>query len=247
MEKQINIIDLMRLYLHRWWALLIGLIVGAIVSGIITVFFITPAYTATGTLYAEDSDDAVKQNTQGMDLGTLVIRKELVGTYAEILRSNVFLKKVAEESGLDYTHGELQGMLSIKVKNNTEIFAINVTNQNPQHAYIIAQTLMNMADEQVGFVIDGGSVKILDEPDYPESPSSPDISRNIQVGALAGLVISLLVVFLIDMFDKKVKDPVHLSEYFDYPVLGEIPFLAPTKERSGKEKKNKQSNAVKNA
>lgn len=245
MEKQINIMDLMRLYLHRWWALLIGLIVGAIVSGIITVFFITPEYTATGTLYAEDSNDSLQQNPQGMDLSTLVFRKELVGTYAEVLRSNVFLKKVAQESGLNYTYSEVQDMLSMKVKNNTEILAVNITNKNPEHAYILAQTLMNKADEQVGFVIDGGSMKILDEPNYPESPSSPDVPGNIQVGALAGLVISLLIVFLIDMFDKKVKDAEHLSEYFKYPVLGEIPFLVPTKERSND--KNKQSNAVKNA
>ncbi len=247
MEKQINIMDLMRLYLHRWWALLIGFIIGAIVSGIITVFFITPEYTATGTLYAEDSNDAMQQNAQSMDLSTLVVRKELVGTYVEVLSSNVFLKKVAQESGLDYTYGELQGMLSMKAKNQTEILAVNVTNKNPQHAYIIAQTLMNMADEQIGYVIDGGSVKILDEPNEPESPSSPNVARNIQVGALAGLVVSLLIVFLIDMFDKKVKDAEHLSEYFKYPVLGEIPFLAPTKERPGKGKKNQQSNAVKNA
>lgn len=247
MEKQINIIDLMRLYLHRWWALLIGLIVGAIVSGIITVSFITPEYTATGTLYAEDSNDAMQQNTQSMDLSTLVVRKELVGTYAEILSSNVFLKKVAQESGLPYAYSDLQGMLSMKAKNNTEILEINVTSTNKDHAYIIAQTLMNMADEQIGYVIDGGSVKILDEPIRPESQSSPNVSKNIQVGALAGLVISLLIVFLIDMFDKKVKDAIHLSEYFNYPVLGEIPFLDSVKERSEKEKKKKQTNAVNKA
>ena len=234
MEKQINIIDLMRLYLHRWWALLIGIVIGAMISGIITVFFITPEYTATGTLYAEDSNDAIKQNTQSMDLGTLVVRKELVGTYAEVLRSNVFLKKVIQESGLNYSHDELQGMLDMRTQNNTEILAVSVTNENPQHAYILVQTLMNMADEQIGFVIDGGGVKILDEPNYPGAPSSPNKSKNIQLGALAGLVISLLVVFLIDMFDKKVKDAVHLSEYFNYPVLGEIPFLNSTKEYSKK-------------
>ncbi len=247
MEKQINIMDLMRLYLHRWWALLIGLVVGAIISGIITVFFITPEYTAIGALYAEDSNDTMKHNIQGVDLSTLVVRKELVVTYAEILRSNDFLKKVAQESGLDYTYSELQNMLYMEAKNETEILAVYVTNKNPQHAYIIAKTLMNMADEQVGFIIDGGSLKILDEPSYPEFPSSPNVPRNIQIGALAGLMISLLIVSLIDMFDKKVKDAIHLSEYFNYPVLGEIPFLDPVKERSEKEKKNKQPNAVNKA
>lgn len=244
MEKQISLIDFIRLCLHRWWALLIGLIVGAIISGVITIFFITPVYTVTGTLYAENSNDAMGQNIHSMDLNTLVVRKELVGTYAEILRSNAFLKKVAERSGLDYTYNDLQGMLSMQVINETEILAVRITNPNPQHAYIITQTLMNMADEQVGLVIEGSGMKILDEPNVPEFPSSPNVLINIMIGAFAGLVISLLIVFLIDMFDKKVKDAVHLSEYFDYPVLGEIPFLDPVKEHS---EKKKQPDAVNNA
>ena len=247
MEKQINIIDLMRLYLHRWWALLIGLIIGAIVSGVMTTLFIDPQYTATGTLYAEDSQEPAGKNVQSVDIGTLVVRKELVGTYAEILRSNVFLKQVVAECGLGYTYDELQNMLTMKPRNNTEILAINITCKNKDHAYTIAKTFMEMADAQIASVIEGGSVKILDEPNKPETPSSPDHWRNVQLGALAGLVIALLVVFVIDMFDKKVKDAEHLSEYFKYPVLGEIPFLAPQKEHAGKKKKQEPMNAAKNA
>lgn len=237
MEKQISMIDLIRLCLRRWWALLIGLIVGAIISGIVTIFFITPTYTVTGTLYAENNVDATRPSAYGMDLNTLVVRKELVGTYAEILRSNVFLKKVAQESGLEYTYRDLQNMLSMDVINETEILAISVRNHDPQHAYIIAQTLMNMANEQIGLVIERSGVKILDEPNVPEFPSSPNLFGNILFGAFAGFVISLLIILLLDMFDKKIKDAEQLTEYFKYPVLCEIPFFSPAKEHSEKGKK----------
>ncbi len=230
MEKQINLMDLMRLYLHRWWALVIGFVVGAMLAGTFTIFFITPKYTATGTLYAENSSDAIEQGVQNVDLNAIVVRKELVSTYAEVLSSNVFLKTVAEESGLDYTYGELLRMISIESKNGTEIMEISVENEDPQHAYIIAQKIMNMADEQISYVVNGGSVKILDEPELPTVASSPNVIGNIKVGALIGLALSLLIVFLIDKLDTKVEDAEQLAEYFKYPVLGEIPFLSPNKE-----------------
>ena len=37
MEKEIDIINLLRVYLHRWWVLLIGILVGGIISGVFTV------------------------------------------------------------------------------------------------------------------------------------------------------------------------------------------------------------------
>ena len=46
MEKEIDIINLLRVYLHRWWVLLIGILVGGIISGVFTVFFVTPMYVS---------------------------------------------------------------------------------------------------------------------------------------------------------------------------------------------------------
>ena len=103
MEKEIDIINLLRVYLHRWWVLLIGILVGGIISGVFTVFFVTPMYVSAGSMYTENSNDVVAKDVKDVNLNTLMVRKELVQTYAEVLTSNVFLKKVAAECGLGYT------------------------------------------------------------------------------------------------------------------------------------------------
>lgn len=226
MEKQINLIELLRLYLRRWWVLLLGVLAGALAAAVITEFFITPMYVSASSLYIMNTDETTASAETDVNLSTIMVRKELVQTYAELLTSNVFLKKVVAESGLDYTHEELLGMLSMTSKNNTEILVVGVESENPQHAYILAQVIANLADEQVSSVVNGGSVKILDEPEYPEACSTPNVANNIKIGMLAGLILSMVTVFLVYVLDKKIKSSEQLAQMFNIPVLGEIPYFA---------------------
>ena len=236
MEKQINLMDLIKLYMRRWWVLVIGLVIGGIVAGTYTALFVTRMYESAGSLYTENTNDYLSQEVTDVNLNTIMVRKELVGTYAEVLTSNTFLKKVAEESGLGYTHTELLSMLSMTSKNETEILVIIVKSPYPQHAYIIAQTIMNLAEEQISTVVEGGSVKILDEPEFPTTYSSPNIVNNTQIGMLIGLLISLIIVFVIEMLDNKVKDANQISEQFKYPILGEIPYFAANNKKTANAK-----------
>lgn len=243
MEKHIDLMDLIRLYTRRWWALVIGLVSGGLIFFLVTIFMITPMYTSAGSLYTENSNDVITQEVTSVNLNQIMVRQELVQTYAEVLTSNVFLKKVAVESGLPYNHDQLLRMISMSSKNETEILVISVKSADPRHAYIIAQTIINLAGEQVSSVVEGGSVKILDEPEYPTTYSSPNVSRNIQIGMLIGLVISIVIIFVIEMADNKVKDADQIGEQFKYPVLGEIPYFSAT---GKKVKKTAYSSAVGN-
>lgn len=236
MEKQINLMDIIKLYTRRWWALVIGLVVGGIIAGTYTTFFVTRIYESAGSLYTENTTDIVQQDVTDVNLSTIMVRKELVATYAEVLSSNTFLKKVAAESNLGYTNEQLLEMLSMTSKNQTEILVISVKSPYPQHAYIIAQTIMNLAEEQISTVVEGGSVKLLDEPEYPKTYSSPNILQNTQLGMLIGFILSIILVFVVEMLDNKVKDANQVSTMFKYPILGEIPYFVTGNKKQKKQK-----------
>ncbi len=226
MDKQINLMDLLKLCVRRWWALIIGIVIGALIAGLYTEFFITPIYTSVCTLYSENTKDVLDTEATSVNLTNIVTRQTLVKTYAEVLSSNIFLKKIAKETGLGYNHAQLLSMLSMTSKNGTEILVVRVSSPNPKHAYLIADCIMKNASQQVGEVVDGGSMNPLDEPEIPSSPSSPNMTKNIQLGAIAGLVVSLIIIFIIEIIDNKIKNAEQVAESFDYPVLGEIPFYS---------------------
>lgn len=238
MDRQINLMDLLKLYAKRWWCLVLAAVVGGILSGVITNFFITPMYTSYGTLYTENSTDIVSQNLTDINLNTVMVRKELVKTYAEVLSSNTFLNKVANESGLNYNSAQIRSMISMTDKNQTEILVVSVTSPIPEHSFIVAQKIIDLAPGFISEKITGGNVEPLDRPESPTSPSSPNLLKNVEIGMFLGLLISLIIVFAIELLDNKVKDADSIAETFKYPILGEVPYFTATTKKEVKDKKN---------
>ena len=235
-DRQINLMDILKLYLKRWWVILIALIVGGAIAFTYTTSFVTPMYTSYGTLYTENSSDILNQDISGVDYNTVMVRKELVDTYAEVLTSNSFMQIVADQSDLGYTPAQIRSMIAMQSKGETEILVIAVKTTDPRHSHIIAQKILDMAPGFVSEIVEGGSVKILDQPVFSENPSSPNVVRNTEIGAILGVLFSLALILAIEIIDNKVKDAESVSEMFKYPILGEIP----TMQQHGKREKNKK-------
>ena len=227
MDKQFNLTDLLKLYLRHWWRIVVVMLVCGILSGVYTIFFINPTYVSEGTLYAENTSEPVS-GTTNVNLNEVMVRQELVRTYAEVLSSNVFLKKVAEETNLGYTYRDILDMITMKAKNETEILVISVESEDPIHAYTIAKAIINLASDQIQTIVKGGNAKVLDEPEMPEGPSTPSLVKNVAVGLLGGLVLCMAVIYILEILDNKVKDSEMLSKTFKYPVLGEVPYISAT-------------------
>jgi len=244
MDRQINLMDILKLYLKRWWIIAIAIIVGAVIAGIVTTTLITPMYTSYGTLYTENTADIMSQNVTEIDYNTSMARKELVKTYAEILSSNSFMQLVADQIDLGYSAGQIKSMVSMSSKNETEILIISVTSPDPTTSHIIAQKVLDIAPKFVSEIIEGGSAKILDQPVFSKNPSSPNLVKNVEIGAILGILFSLALILAIEIIDNKVKDADSVAAMFKYPVLGEIPSMQ--NHKFGKKvKKSKEEKAVK--
>jgi Mrp family chromosome partitioning ATPase/capsular polysaccharide biosynthesis protein len=54
----------------------------------------------------------------------------------------------------------------------------------------------------------------------PAAPVSPKPVRNTILGALAGLALGILLAFLRDSLDRRLRDPREIQEELDYPLVG---------------------------
>jgi capsular exopolysaccharide synthesis family protein len=68
-----------------------------------------------------------------------------------------------------------------------------------------------------------GNVQTLQAATVPTSPSSPKVSRNTILGAVLGLVLGLVGAFLIEHFDRRIREPMELAAIYDLPLLGLVP------------------------
>lgn len=210
--------------------ILVGMVLGLIVLFIISKYFITPIYTAEVTMYVYNNED---RNDTLVTVNDLTISQKLVDTYIVILKSDSVLNEVARKVDMGYSADEIRKMLSASAVSSTEVFEITISNSDPHRAQTIANTIANVAPDEIIRVVKAGDVQVIDYATLPEDPSSPNIKLNSVLGALLGIILSILMLVIIDMLDISIKDEGDLVEHFEYPIIGIIPSLNDTDKHRG--------------
>src|SRR3984957_10727339 len=68
-----------------------------------------------------------------------------------------------------------------------------------------------------------GNVQIAQAASVPTSPSSPKTARNTALGAVLGLLLGLGIAFLLERFDRRIREPKDLETVYGLPLLGVVP------------------------
>lgn len=234
-NEEFSINRILDLLLPKWHIILISTVFLGITAFLVSSFLLQPVYSASGTLYITGDVSAVsgsaKQNTS---LSDLMLSQELAKTYGQILSSNTFFKDVASQSDTGYTYDQIQNLTSISNVEETGILRVSVTHPVPQMACDLANTILQLAPAEIERIVVGGNATIIDPAEMPKAPASPNIPKNSIVGAMAGLVLSVLVIFIVDLFDNSIKSAEDIEKNFELPVLGIIPEVELQKPKAGK-------------
>ena len=134
-------------------------------------------------------------------------------------------------------------MITTETPTDTRIMSIGVTDDDPKEAKQIADTLRKAVSVQITEIMNADSVNTVEEGNLPTSPSSPNVKKNMMLGAMLGLVISMGFVVLIFLLDDTVKTPDDVEKYLGLNVLVSIPIL----EGSSAPKRAKQQRESRNA
>lgn len=229
--EETNEISLQEIFMILWSKVLIIVlctIVGGLVAFGISAFVIDPTYTSRISMYVNNNANA---DSTVANINDINASQKLVSTYIEILKSDNVLQKVAEETGLSYTPAQMRKMMSASSVNGTEIFEVKVITKDPDEAALIANTIAELAPEEIIRVVKAGSVELIDQAIPAKSPSSPNVILNTIIGLMLGGVLSVLGVLVAAMLDNRVKDEEDLKKHYDIPVLGAIPDLEAAQHR----------------
>ena len=147
----------------------------------------------------------------------------LVKDYREIILSQNVLSQAIEELKLDMTPAELSKKISVSVPTDTRILSITAKDGDPKEAARIANGLRNVAAEKIISVTKVSDVTTLDEAEVPQSPSSPNIRRNVLLGFIAGAGLMVVLLVVVEVLDDRVKRPEDIEELMGFTLLGIVP------------------------
>lgn len=216
-------IDLMELFSTLWakkTIIILSVVFMALVAFVGTKMFVTPKYTSVTKLFVMTKNDDTSASATYTDLQT---GSMLTKDYMELVKSRPVLEKTISKLKLDVTPEELAEMITTETPTDTRIMSISVTDDDPKEAKQIADTLRKAVSVQITEIMSADSVNTVEEGNLPTSPSSPNVKKNMMLGALLGLVISMGLIVLISILDDTVKTPDDVEKYLGLNVLTSIP------------------------
>ena len=216
---------------NKFIYIIIFTIVAAIFSGLITHFCVKPRYSATTKMYVYSNTDRISTDST-ITSTELTASQDLVNTYIYILKSDTVLEAVIKDLDLNISPSALRSGISAQQADKTVAFEVTVTASGPKTAAKIANSIAKIAPKEIVRVVKAGGVEIIDYAKVPTKPSSPNLSLNITIAALAAMFISFVAFFLYELFDTTITSERDIIGEFDIPILGTVPNLENNTENS---------------
>ena len=219
---EIDVFQLLKILWKRKFLIALVAIVTGVVAFAYSSFIVKPEYTSTTRIYVVNRNQGDKPGLTNQDLQA---GSYLVKDYREIILSQDVLEKVATDLKLDLPSKGLASKIKVTVPADTRIVSISVTDRAPEEASRIANSLREVAAQKIISVTRVSDVTTLEEARPATSPSSPNIRRNTMIGFLAGAVVMIVTVLLIELLDTRVKRPEDVEDVMQIALLGVIPNL----------------------
>ena len=184
-----------------------------------TYFFIQPTYTSSTRIYVvNQADDGKNLSAQDLQAGTFLTKD-----YKEIITSNDVLSEVIKDEKLNMTEADLAKMISVNIPTDTRLISIYVNAKTGQDAQSLANKVRDVAAEKIKKVTKVEDVTTLEDAKLPDSPSSPNIKRNVALGAVLGGFLAIVGVLVREILDDRIRRPEDIEDALGLTLLGIVP------------------------
>lgn len=184
-----------------------------------TYFFIQPTYTSSTRIYVvNQADDGKNLSAQDLQAGTFLTKD-----YKEIITSNDVLSEVIKDEKLNMTEADLAKMISVNIPTDTRLISISVNAKTGQDAQSLANKVRDVAAEKIKKVTKVEDVTTLEDAKLPDSPSSPNIKRNVALGAVLGGFLAIVGVLVREILDDRIRRPEDIEDALGLTLLGIVP------------------------
>ena len=222
----------------HWRAVLVMTLIGIAAAAAVTLL-IPPSYASTSKLFVSTS------GTETNSAQANLVAQDRTPSYAQLLGTEQFARATIAELGLtDLAPSDLAENVEAVVAPDSVILEITVTDESPERAQAIANTMASAFVELVTVLetpdpvtaIDANGVTVVTNQvapvkvtvaqagGLPSEPLFPDPLLNLPLGALVGLLIGLILALVRYLMDNTVKSSKQVEELTGSTTIGGVLF-----------------------
>ena len=247
-NEEFSFKELINIFIPKLWLILIVALVFGSAMAVYSAILKDDTYTSTTRIHV------TKEMGYGYDyaVSDVDFATSYLETYKMVVEIPDFLNSVLahfEENHSAYENyegefeeNEWDKLTADKIRgyiacdSQQDILTISVTTGNPILSRAIADSIAYVFTQEdvLAYPDDVVNVKILQIAKPASSPNNRNVLLNTMIGVAIGAVLSMALIFVMNMFDVIIHDKKKIEDSFDIPILGVIPrFLT----EEGKSKK----------
>ena len=215
--RYIDFVELFYRLLDKWTTVLALVLVFGLGAGAFTYFFITPKYKSTSTIYVLTRKDSA------INFSDLQLGSALTNDYIVVFDIWEVYQQVVNNLNLPYSYSQIHDMLTVENISGTRMINISIESPDPKEAADLANEFASASSQFISDIMSTEKPNIVSYAQVPTKPSSPSMMRNIAIGIILGLILSVCIVLNQMLNDDTFKTAEDVRKYLGLPTLALVP------------------------
>lgn len=250
--QSIDLKDILFLMISKLWLIILIAVLGAAAGFCYSKFVLPLEYSSHISMYVQ-SYTTFNENPD-QNYNNINNSKQLINTYMEVLKDDAVLTAVGKRiegqfdqeilddcfvinSSGNITPASLRSCISIASVSDTSALKLTATTKSPEVSAAICNSMAKEAPEYLDKAVGVGSISTIDTAKVYPTPVAPNIPKNTAIGGMAGALLIMLIIFLVDFFDNTIRTTDWLGNRFSKAIIGEIQQFDGGKSRKKKRRK----------
>jgi capsular polysaccharide biosynthesis protein len=216
-----TLLELLQLIKRKWLlVVLLPLLFAGLTAGYCWGFM-TNDYTASVSLYILSKSDN-NENSSTVTSSDMTLSQQLANDIAVLAKSDRVIDATTRALGMTSFSGY---EVSVTSATTNRFIALSVTGKKPEAVAQIADELADQTADTAVEIMDLKAVNVMQPARVPDAPSGPNRLMYTGVAFLAGIVVAIAVIVLLDLLNTRIRNPEEAEELLGLPILGRMPTL----------------------